>query len=814
MNGMEAFDLRLQGPLFIWGLVSRSIGLTLLIAFVSIAPQVIALAGRNGLLPIAEALRAQERDFPSWRRFIYFPSLLWINSSDRMLRALVALGVVASASIVIGGPQVPWAFALCYLVYLSLDRALCLIYPWESALFEAAFWGAFLPATALLPQLESMSAPHPAAAWAFRLLAFRVLFGFGKHKFLGATLQDRTFLRGFFILQPLPTQLGWLSHSLPLRVHVLGLVALFVLELIAPFTVFAPGPLTELTAFAVIGLMIAIHLCGNYGHFNWILSAVMLSWFDHTTARELTLASLATPIGGVFVLHTLLAVFTLPFDTWSSFQWTMWSFWRRLCVPPFTHIVALARWLAPFRIVHPYGVFPPQSVACARTAPVAEVTWDGEAWHELTYAIFPTQETSAPRMCAPHHERFDQALIYEGTGVNEMSLYRGMWGRWDPYGHGGVSVAQRLMHRVLSGGAPGDRFYDRTLERERGAPQAIRVRTYLLEPETESDRHVQGIWWKRDLIGPHFPPQRLEDMFVAHPMPPPELWHFEDIYWLERSRLGRSMAEVARGADPHVLIDDAAPELRADVEAFWRDFVPLVQAAPDDTFRGSRARVEALRARFDRERLYNFERICGRYSAFLFARLEPHWRPVAGLFAFFQPGRDGIDSVYELRLLTQYIISQGRAAYDLVLADPELASAYAADMTLFSGHAFVAMFRYEWLVHQSQKLRLRDAGMKHEGRHELSERQRVAYDKSLEAAKRAFGVLKLVELLKTQFATEEDVLDIPERYPRFAFTSRAAVIRVRGLYNQNGPLGRGHDRGHGRLSRPELRHPHHQSRAR
>jgi hypothetical protein len=34
------------------------------------------------------------------------------------------------------------------------------------------------------------------------------------------------------------------------------------------------------------------------------------------------------------------------------------------------------------------------------------------------------------------------------------------------------------------------------------------------------------------------------------------------------------------------------------------------------------------------------------------------------------------------------------------------------------------------------------------------------------------------KLLKTQFLTEEDMLDVPERLPRFAFSARAEVMRV------------------------------------
>jgi hypothetical protein len=767
-------------PELIWGLVSRGVGVAFLIAFVSLRPQVLPIAGRDGILPIEEALRAQARDFPTWRRFLYFPTLLWLGSSDFALRALSWLGIAAAASTVVGGPHAPWAFALCYVAYLSLDRAMTLIYPWDAMLLEAGFWAAFLPATRVLPDLASVAAPSAPAAWAFRLLAFRVLFGFGKHKFLGSSLLDLGFLQGFLASQPLPTPLGWHAQKLPLVLLKVGLVGLFVAEIVLPFGVFFPGPYATVAALASIGLMLGIWLTGNYGHFNLILIAVVLSWLDHTTARQLSLESLATPVGIVFVIHTLVAIWGLPYDTFLSFTWTMWSFWRRLRSPLLTWPLALARWLAPFRLVHPYGVFPPYSPPVARICPVAEVTWDDVEWHELTHPYFPTRESSAPRYCAPHHERFDQAVVYESLGVNEMSVYRGTSGRWDPYGHGGVSAPMRFMYRVLAGTTPGDRFYDRSLTRERGAPRRIRVRSYMLEPVSRAEHAATGKWWNRTLIGPHYPPQRLADMFVEHPLPPPELWHFEDVYWLERSRLGRSMKRVARGEDPHGLVAEGAPEITGDVVAqFWNEFVPWVGARERSSFHGLRGEVAALRARYGRARLYLFERIVGRYSAFLLARLEPLFnRDGLRETLRLDPPALGVPSFYELRLLTHHIVAEGRAAYDAVIADPGSARAHAERATMFTGHGFQALFRYEALIYQSQKLRLIDVMTKVGGRPEPNARQQAARARIGQLARRCLGVVSVVDFLKTQFTEDEHVLDVPERYPRFEFTADAEVVRV------------------------------------
>jgi len=737
----------------------------------------IAIAGRAGLLPIREALRAQTRDFPGWRRFVYFPTLLWLNASDRSLRALVAIGAAAAGSIVIGGPHTPCAFAVCWLAYLSLDRALTLIYPWDALLLEAGFWGMFLPAAELLPDIGCASAPSAPAAWAFRLLAFRVLFGFGKHKFAGSTPQDRAFLRGFLISQPLPTPLGFLAHRTPLPVQVLALYGLFVVEVIAPFTVFFPGTFTALAAYAVLALMLAIHAFGSFGHFNWILSAVVLSWLDHASAQQLTLASLATPTGIVFAAHSCIALLCLPFNTFCAFTWTLWAPWRRVRFLPLRWLVTLARWLAPFRLVHPYGVFPPQSPPSARFVPVAEVTWDGEQWHELSHRYWPSHERSKPRWCAPHHDRFEQAFVYESVGLNEQSVFRGVVGRWDPYGHGGVSAAQRLLQRILSGGAPGRAIYDRSRERQHGAPCAIRVHMHLLEPTAPAQQEA-GVYWKRSLIGPSHPARTLSDLSVDKGLPPPELWHFEDIVWLWRSRLGQAMKRSARGASPHALVTEGAPELAHELEPFWTELVPQLVAADWQTFDKVRPLVEALRVKHSRERLYAFERIAGRYAALLYARLEPTLE-AAGLRGYLQPGPQalGVNSLYELRLLSGHIVAEGRAIYDAVFAHPASAGEHAASMTMFTGHRLQAIFRYEWLVYQSQKLRLLDTVLHIQGRQPLSAHRELQRRKNEALAQRIFGALTVADFLKTQFPAREHA-DVPEHLPTFTFSENAEVVHT------------------------------------
>ncbi len=769
-------------PTWIWGLVSRGIGLVFLVSFLSLSSQVLPTAGRRGITPIGDSLRRIELDFPTWRRFFYFPTLLWFGAGDAFLSTLPWLGMAGATAIIVGGPWTPLAFAVCYLAYLSLDRPMVLVYPWDCMLFEAGFWGMFLPATHPVPDLQATAAPLPAIAWVFRLLVFRVLFGFGKHKFLGTTPDDKGFLRSFFVNQPLPTPFGWFAYFLPMPVQRLALAVMFVAEIPLPFTVFAPGRWSVVGALSIVNLMLAIWVTGNFGFFNLIVIVLALSWFDTRTALALDPSTFCSSPGhaaihALVLLHVAISLLSLPFNTFCAQTWMIWPFWERVRPRFLTWPVVLVRALHPFRWVHAYGVFPPQSLPAAKALPVLEASWDGDTWHTIRQHYSPTDESSPPRFCAPHHDRVDQAIVYEGLGINEASIVRNFAGRFDPYGHGGVPGALMLVHRFLEGTAPGGGFYDRALERKHGPPKVARVRTYLFEPSTWSECKAGG-WWKKTLVGPHFPPMNRDDGYWDHPLPSPELFHYDDLVWLRRSFVGTLMARAIAGEDIHALVLLNAENVSAeDVERFWSDFVPKLQGW-SHRWGGLRRRVEGLRADFDRAVLHRFERVANRYGALLFARLEPLFTD-KGILPVFGRVRSTLDvnSSYALRLLCHHVVVLGREEYDRVATDPSHAIERVQEMTMQSGNQLEAVFRYEALVHQSHKLRLLDAYNHQEGRAPLPDKQRRVVERMDRFLRCLYGSMDVADFLKTQFATHEDVLDIEENWPRFAVLRDGKVVR-------------------------------------
>jgi hypothetical protein len=772
-------------PELIWGLVSRGLGLCYLVSFASLAGQVLPIAGRRGITPIAQSLRAIARDFPTWKRFFYFPSLLWINDGDAVLGALPWVGMAVSVAVMVGGPHAPWAFAGLYLIYLSLDRPMVLVYPWDCLLFEAGFWAMFLPATHVLPAVGATAAPLPAVAWVYRLLVFRVILGFGKHKFVGTTPRDIGFLKGFLVNQPLPTVPGWLSQKVPIGLLRAGLWAMFVVEMLMPGVVFLPGRWSVVGAGAIIGLMVAIEVTGNFGYFNLVTIVVTLTWFDTKTALALRAPSLI--LGGpllvdaLVVAHLFGALCSFPFNTFCAHTWTLWPLWERVR-PRFLAWPALfVRATHPLRWLHAYGVFPPHTPPSVKIVPVVEVTWDGDAWHALEHRFSPSVETSAPRLCAPHHERFDQAVVYEAIGLNEASIMRNIVGRWDPYGYGGVPGSLMFVRRVLEGAVLGTRFYDRALERERGRPHAARVRTYMLEPTSLTELREKKRWWKKTLIGPHFPPMKLDDGYWDEPLPAPELWHPDDVVWLRRSRVGNLMKRARAGESPHELVLVHGEGLSAeDVSRFWGDFLPAVTAADRHDWAGLRAAVLALRARHDGATLHRLERIAARYAVLLSARLAPCVPELtpANAFGFKMTTATKLKTEHHLRLFAYHALGEGRAAYDALVAEPSRAEAEAERMTMQSANYLPVLFRYEAVLYQCQKLRLQQAFTEHEGRTEPTEAQRRTKARVEGAIKGIVGSLDMVEFLRSQLSGPEDVLDVPEAWPRFRMDASGEVKPV------------------------------------
>jgi Lipase maturation factor len=705
MNGLLP-GLDDLSPLLVWGLFPRLLGLVYLVAIGSLFHQVVPLAGANGLAPIAAQLEKIRADNPSWRRFVYFPTLLWLWADDRALRLLVVVGVAAALVAVYGGPWSAAALLVCWVTFLSLHPAVGLALPWDCLLLESGFLALFLPATNAIPDLSAAASPLPAVAWAYRLLLFRVVFGFGKFKFQGTNRKELGYLKAFLVAMPLPTRLAWYAHRFPRWVHVLGLAGLFVVEILVPFLIFVGGDARVFAAVAIASLMIVIQLTGNWGFFNIVVIALCTTLLDSRASLfDQPLSGLFSPWGhlvthGVVLVLAVGSVLYFPFNSWCTLAWVFWPSMLKVRTAWVRGLLGFYRVLAPFRVVHAYGVFPPISGPSVRWIPVIEGTRDGKEWREYPYRYAVTGPFSAPVVVAPYHPRLDHGIFYESFGTNVSNFIGSTFSWGNPYHFSRSCGLARLVQRLLEGNGSVVKLLGGNPFPE-GPPAAIRVNLYMLQPTTPSERARTGAWWRRCFVGVHSPPVRLDSRVWKEWLPDPELFHPDDLIWQRRSPRMRALMDRARaGADPEAVVADPADGIIADdVCRFWDQF--LARAGREDRRDWNDLTVTARRVRgdFTGDQLRLFERILGRLTLALLARVEPYYLGE-------REPRIGLETLFQVRMLIQHIIGEGKATYDAVYRDPALAAGFAGQMTEETGLFLTGLFWPETLAFHARKFRL------------------------------------------------------------------------------------------------------------
>ena len=687
-------------PTTVWGIFPRLLGLTYLIAFVSAYGQVLPIAGSRGITPVAELLDRIRVDFPFPRRLLYFPTLLWLSSGDRALRSLVLLGAGASLLVIYGGPFLGWALLVCWVAYLSLDLALDKFYPWECALLEAGFLALFLGPIESLPSLKA-EPPLPVVALAFNLLLIRIMFGFGKYKFLGMTRQDFGFLKAFLALQPLPTPLGWYVQHLPGMFHRLGLLLLFLVEILLPPLALLSGPIRLVVAAGFAGLMLAIQATGNFGFFNLIVVALCIPLLDlQSPLAALSLDQAGSSWGSV-VVHAVMALLFLnallsfPFDTWTTRAWPYWPSTLQ-AARPLRWLVDLYRLLLPFRVVHAYGVFPPYEPPAVKFVPVIEGSLDGQTWHEFEYRWIASTERSPPRVVAPQTPRLDHFLLYEGYGLGSAGfMCPFVGGMYHPYLFTRCPPLARVMRRLAEPDSPMLALMGRDPFADGPRPRWMRATLYTLEPTSLSERRTTGRWWRRQFVGIHLPPFEVTPWEPDDWLNGPELYYWDAVVWRRRAPAIAEFERAARAATSLEELEAAAAAALGlapgVVDRFWRELIRAVQptaAARDwSTLPGV---VEAARRCFGTPALRDFERLTAVLAIGLAARLD---------------GRTLGDSVrclslpsyFHVGMLMHALILRGREAFARALADEEFVKCAARRLTPAEGLWLWGVFRFETL---------------------------------------------------------------------------------------------------------------------
>lgn len=691
-----------------YGAMYRGLCAVLAFALFTVSWQLPTFAGSRGLRPAAPRLARMRKDLGAVRAFLSSPSLFWAVGAGDTAVVLVPLAGAAAAVAagVLGGALAAPLMLLAYASYVTSCFALSQWFPWDSLAAEMAFLAVLLPAPLPLvgpgAGVALSGPPHAALAFWWRLLAWRLMFGFGRVKFSGTTAADSDYLKGFLVSMPLPNAPGILgSFLMPMLGHQLSLAFLFVSEVPLPFLfVCGWGAPRQLAALATVVLQLGIVATGSFGHFNVLTAVLALVGLDPTGGALEAFAPAGGVTAGTVALYAAMpfALLSAALNSWVNGGFANWPTLQRL--PG----IALLRAAKRFHVINSYGVFPPGSAPNARHVPVFEGSADGRTWHEYAYRFQTCQERRAPRHAAPYHPRFDFTMFYDSWDVVRNSLYHPLVCE-DAYAYSPAArhgdLTEVVAQRLLQGGAPvADAFGQNPFPDPARPPRFVRAKFYLFR--VARDPLKTGQWWERTFLAPHLPVTELDPTFFARLYPDPTRFHPDMVTWRARAPVVDRLAAAGNDGGFSAALVRAAPDLAppdandarlaggelsaARVRHFWARYVPRLRAAAEgarDGWDAVPAAVAALRAEFSADELLSHERALAAFTAAMLRRwdaslagavvpdahaADPYeWlRGDEGRAAFRLP----LPSTFHCVFLAHRVALEGEAAANAALADP------------------------------------------------------------------------------------------------------------------------------------------------
>jgi hypothetical protein len=467
----------------------RSLAGLYCVAFLSAFAQFPALLGEKGLLPVPEFLRRSS--------FRQSPSIFHLAYSDTIFTIVASLGIVVSVTALLGvserGPF--WVSMAVWLVlwvlYLSIVNVGQTFYSfgWESMLLEAGFIAAFLGNFRMEPPVIPLLV--------LRWMLFRTELGAGLIKLRhDVCWRDLTCLYYHHETQPMPNPLSRHFHHLPKLVHRTGVVFSHLVQLVAPFGLFAPQPIAAVSGALILVHQLMLIVSGNYAWLNWLTAILGLAAFSDALLAPIVPLDLppALPrspayegmLYGFAVLTLILSV--QPAMNFFSRNQLMNYSYNRL------------------HLINAYGAF--GSVTRTRYEIVIEGTDDPvllpqARWKEYEFKGKPGGGMWRPPQVAPYHLRLDWLMWFLplAVRVSDSGIVFSGHTLW----------FLRLVKALLEG----DRKTLRLLRRNPfpdAPPRLVRARFYRYRFTSRREKRDTGEWWVRTLIDDYLPPVGLADL--------------------------------------------------------------------------------------------------------------------------------------------------------------------------------------------------------------------------------------------------------------------------------------------------------------
>lgn len=427
--------------LFSSWLFCRFLGLTALIAFLSLWVQAEGLIGPEGIVPFQDDLEhvrnITDNGAAEISRWWLRPTLLWFFSDVTGLHIIFTIGTLAALLLIVGiAPHVAvFAGWICYLSLVVVAEPF-LNFQWDLLMLETMFISLFFVPWQARERRGLASHPSPLGRWLIWLLLFKLTFGSGLVKFTyfgpdgSNTWYDLTALDYHYWTQPIPSWLSWYFHQLPVWFDKISLITTYVIEVILPFFIFFPRRLRNLAFIGLVFLQVMIIITGNYGFFNLLTMILCLPLVDdHSLPERLkklrsisgeTTPKSVWPRRVRFSLVTLVTV---------MFLWTGSYYLRRDFLgnrpqtsgesfSPSGVSQSLIRYAQFSRSMNSYGLF--RVMTTSRPEIIIEHSHNGETWLPYQFRYKPGDQQVPPAFFFPHMPRLDWQMWFEALYIERL----------------------------------------------------------------------------------------------------------------------------------------------------------------------------------------------------------------------------------------------------------------------------------------------------------------------------------------------------------------------------------------------------------
>ena len=469
----------------------KCVGIIYLLAFASLATQILGLLGSEGVLPVKDFFLAVKEHYGA-QSFWLVPSLFWINASDTALVSLCVAGSVLAVFLILGLAPTIVSFIL-WVFYLSITTVGqdFLGFQWDALLLEVGFLTIFFAERSFRPRIFPNATPAIAIVWVLRFVLFKLMFSSGVVKLASGdkTWSQLTALTYHYMTQPLPSPTSWFVHQWPLWAHKFCNFFLFVIELIVPFFIFLGRRMRQAAFVCFVFLQIIIMLTGNYCFFNLLTILLCLVLLDDETVKKffpgkfipsVESALKTCPKENLFEKYSLIAVACLIFLV--NLQYFPFSSKISAYLKPLKPLTEKISYL---HSCSPYGLF--AVMTTRRWEIVIEGSLDGRDWKEYEFRYKPGRLDKIPGWVAPHQPRLDWQMWFAALGSYKQNFW-----------------VISLMQKILEGSKPVLGLLDLNPFKET-PPKYLRAIVYDYTFTDSSTRKKTGAWWNRKLVGLYCP---------------------------------------------------------------------------------------------------------------------------------------------------------------------------------------------------------------------------------------------------------------------------------------------------------------------